>query len=66
MKRIARPYIGWLPPVEAQSSLALLSGTGTEIDEDQNEALRWYLKAQLQQINRIDGYLRNEDPLRVH
>jgi hypothetical protein len=41
--------------VEPQSSFALL-WTSTEIDEDQNEALRWYLKAaQQQQINRIAG-----------
>ena len=39
--------------MEAQSSLALLYETGTKIDERQNQALCWYLKAQLQQINRV-------------
>src|SRR5262249_29743636 len=40
--------------------------TSPEIDEDQNEVLPWYLKApQLQQINRLAGYLPSEDPLRV-
>jgi hypothetical protein len=44
MKRIAGPYISYCrPPVEPQSSFALL-WTSTDIDEDQNEALRWYLR----------------------